>query len=286
MNMKVVRRQRVSKSIQWKIGVYIFVVLVCITFLIPVYGAFATAFRLNKEIIKDGFWVLPTPPRVDNFVYILKDGKIQYFMLNTVIVTGLATVISIALGCLTGYAFGKLRFRGELILFILFISGMFFPPQIVLIPLYRFFTAVKLLDRLVALIIIHVAFGLPICTFIMTNFFRAIPSELRSAAMIDGCNDWGILLRIMIPLARPALTALAILQFTWIWNDFLWPLILIQTEKKLTIQMGVMQLRGQYGLAWGTQAATSLVATIPTLLIFLFLQKHFIRGLTMGALKE
>jgi multiple sugar transport system permease protein len=137
-----------------------------------------------------------------------------------------------------------------------------------------------------ALIIVHVAFGLPICTFIMTNFFRAIPSELRSAAMIDGCNDWGILLRIMIPLARPALTALAILQFTWIWNDFLWPLILIQTEKKLTIQMGVMQLRGQYGLAWGTQAATSLVATIPTLLIFLFLQKHFIRGLTMGALKE
>jgi len=286
VNDKVVRRQVLGRAKQWKVGVYIFVVIICITFLIPVYGVLTTAFRLNKEIIREGFWVFPNPPRIDNFIYIWKDGKIQYFMLNTLIVTVMATIISIGLGCLTGYAFGKLRFRGELVLFILIISGMFFPPQVVLIPIYKFFTAVKLLDKLISLIIIHVAFGLPICTFIMTNFFRAIPSEIRNAAMIDGCNDWGILLRIMIPLAKPAITALAILQFTWIWNDFLWPLILIQTEKKLTIQMGVMQLRGQYGLAWGTQAATSLVATIPTLLIFLFLQKHFIRGLTMGAIKE
>ena len=115
---------------------------------------------------------------------------------------------------------------------------------------------------------------------------RAISGELRSAAMIDGCHDWRILFSIMIPQARPALTALIILQFTWIWNDFLWPLILIQTERRMTIQMGIMQLRGQYGLAWGSQAAAYLVATIPTLLIFLFMQKHFIRGLTMGAIKE
>ena len=163
---------------------------------------------------------------------------------------------------------------------------MFFPPQIVLIPLFKLFNAVHLLDSRAALVIVHVAFGIPICTLMMSNFFRDIPDELRQSAMIDGANEWKILFRIMLPLAKPSLTALVILQFTWIWNDFLWPLVLMKTEAKMTIQMGIMQLRGQYGLAWGSQAAACLIATIPTLLIFLFMQKYFIRGLTMGAVKE
>ncbi len=267
---KPVKRKVAGKSLAWKIAVYIFVIILCFIFLLPIFGAFAKAFRLNKEIIREGFWVIPTPPRIDNFLYIWRQGKVHYFMYNTIVVTALATVISITLGCLTGYAFGKLHFRMDLVLFILIISGMFFPPQVVLIPLYKFFTTIKLLDTLLALIVVHVGFGLPICTLIMTNFFRGIPGELRSAAMIDGCNDWIILFRIMVPLAKPALTALTILQFTWIWNDFLWPLILIQTERKMTIQMGVMQLRGQYGIAWGTQAAVGFDTQRPRGLTYFF----------------
>jgi ABC-type glycerol-3-phosphate transport system permease component len=270
----------------WRLLVYTFILVTCFVFLVPIYGVISLAFRLNKEIINEGFWSFPRPFRIDNFIFIWSQGKIQRFLFNTLVVTVFATTISILLGCLTGYVFGKMRFRFDLVLFIVIISGMFFPPQVVLIPLFRLFTGLKLLDNLLSLVLVHIAFGLPICTMIMTNFFRGIPNELRSAAMIDGCNDWRILFSIMIPLAKPALTALAILQFTWIWNDFLWPLIFIQTESRMTIQMGVMQLRGQYGIAWGTQAATCIVATIPTLLIFLFMQKHFIRGLTMGAIKE
>jgi multiple sugar transport system permease protein len=273
-------------SLGWRLGVMFFLLAVCLSFLLPVYGVFTTAFRLNKEIVRSGFWAFPTPPVIDNFLRVWNQGKIQWFLLNTVIVTAGATIASVALGSMTGYAFGKLRFPLETALFILVIAGMFFPPQIVLIPIYKFFTAIRLLDSLAALIIVHVAFGLPICTMVMTNFFRAVPSELRSSAMIDGCHDWRILRSIMVPLARPAIVALTILQFTWIWNDFLWPLILIQTEKRMTIQLGVMQLRGQYGLAWGTQAAACVIAIVPTLLLFLFMQKHFIRGLTMGAIKE
>ncbi len=265
---------------------YIIIIALCVAFLVPIYGAFSIAFRANKDIIKEGFWVLPHPPTWGNFLHVIHEGKIQTFFSNTIVVTSFATVLSILMGSLTGYAFGKLEFHGKYFFYILVIAGMFFPPQIVLIPLFKFFNSVHLLDTRTALVIVHVGFGIPICTLMMSNFFRDIPNELRHSAMIDGANEWKILFKIMLPLAKPSLTALVILQFTWIWNDFLWPLVLMKTESKMTIQMGIMQLRGQYGLAWGNQAAACLIATIPTLLIFLFMQKYFIRGLTMGAVKE
>lgn len=264
----------------------IFVIIICTLFFIPIYGAFTTAFRTNTDIIREGFWALPIPPVLDNFITVWEGGKIQMFLLNTVLVTVSATILSIFLGSLTGYAFGKLRFKGNSWIYILVVAGMFFPPQIVLIPLFKLFNSMGLLDSILSLIIVHVGFGLPICTLMMTNFFKDVPSSLREAAMIDGCHDWQILFRIMFPLARPSLTALVILQFTWIWNDFLWPLILIKSEFRMTIQMGILQLRGQYGLAWGNQAAGALMATIPTLLLFIFMQKHFIHGLAMGGVKE
>ncbi len=279
----VVRRKR---NLLTTTILYVIIFGVCIVFLVPIYGAFSIALRPNKAIIREGFWVLPNPPTLSNFLHVIHEGKIQSFFSNTLLVTTLATVISIFMGSLTGYAFGKLDFKGKNLIYIIVIAGMFFPPQIVLIPLFKLFNAVHLLDSRAALVIVHVAFGIPICTLMMSNFFRAIPNELRQSAMIDGCHEWRILFSIMLPLAKPSLTALVILQFTWIWNDFLWPLVFIKTESRMTIQMGIMQLRGQYGLAWGNQAAACLIATIPTLLIFLFMQKYFIRGLTMGAVKE
>jgi len=262
------------------------VIFICSIFFIPIYGALTTAFRLNREIIKEGFWVFPNPPVFDNFVTVWKGGKIQKFLLNTIYVTTVSTIISIFMGSLAGYAFGKMKFKGSSWIYILVVAGMFFPPQIVLIPLFKLFNSVNLLDSVYSLILVHVGFGIPICTLMMTNFFKDVPSSLRQSAMLDGCNDWQVLFKIMFPLARPSLTALVILQFTWIWNDFLWPLILIKSEQRMTIQMGILQLKGQYGLAWGNQAAGALMATVPTLILFIFMQKHFIHGLSMGAVKE
>jgi multiple sugar transport system permease protein len=268
------------------IFLFLLVVIICALFFVPIYGAITTAFRVNQEIIKDGFWTFPLPPVFENFITVWEGGKIQMFLLNTFSVTISATIFSIFLGSLAGYAFGKLDFKGSSWLYIVVVAGMFFPAQIVLIPIFRLFNTMNLLDTVRSLVLVHVGFGLPICTLMMTNFFRDIPSSLRQSAMLDGCNDWQILFRIMFPLARPSMTALLILQFTWIWNDFLWPLILVKSEHKMTIQMGILQLRGQYGLAWGNQAAGALMATIPTLLLFILMQRHFIHGLTMGAVKE
>ncbi len=268
------------------IFLYSFLVLLALLFLLPVYGVLTTALRTNSEIIKEGFWAFPAPPSLENFVSIFGGGKIQQFLLNTVLVTIPATLLSIGMGVLAGYAFGKLKFRYDLLLFILIIAGMYIPPHVVLIPIYIFFNKLGMLDTLYSIIVVHVGFGIPICTMVMTNFFKSLPNELRDVGMIDGCNDWEIMGRIMLPISQAALVALAILQFTWIWNDFIWPLVLIKTEAKMTIQLGVLQLRGQYGLAWGTQAAAYLTATLPTLIFFLLLQKHFVHGMTFGAVKE
>jgi multiple sugar transport system permease protein len=277
-------RRKLNKIVS-KLFIYGFLILLAFLFLLPVYGVITTALRPNSEIIKEGFWALPNPPKMDNFIVIFAGGKIQQFLFNTVLVTLPATALSISMGILAGYAFGKMKFRFDLLLFILIIAGMYIPPHVVLIPIYIFFNGLGLLDTITSIVIVHIGFGIPICTMVMTNFFRSLPNELRDVGMIDGCNDWQIMLRIMLPVAQAALVALAILQFTWIWNDFIWPLVLIKTEAKMTIQLGVLQLRGQYGLAWGTQAAAYLIATLPTLTFFLLLQKHFVHGMTFGAVK-
>ena len=162
---------------------------------------------------------------------------------------------------------------------------MFFPPQVILIPLFRLFNNFGLIDTLWPIFLVHTALGIPICSLLMRNFFSTIPAEVREAAILDGANEWQILTRIAVPLSLSALVVLATLQFTWIWNDFLWPLIFTQSDEKRTIMIGIVNLRGQYTVAWGVQGALSLIASLPTILIFLFFQRYFIKGMSMGAVK-
>ena len=184
-----------------------------------------------------------------------------------------------------GYVFSKLPFKGSELLFIFVLAGMFFPPQIVLIPLFKFYNSVKLYDTLWPMIITHAAFGLPICTLIMRNFFSSIPMAIREAAIMDGANELDVLVRIMLPVSLPALAVLATLQFTWIWNDFLFPIIFTKSDSMRTIMVGLISMRGQYSIAYGAQGAMAVIASIPTLIIFIFFQRYFIKGMTMGAVK-
>ena len=149
----------------------------------------------------------------------------------------------------------------------------------------RLFNRLGLLDTLWPMIIVHVAMGIPICTLLMRNFFATVPGALREAAIVEGASEWRVLTGVALPISLPALAVLGTLQFTWIWNDFLWPLIFTQSDDKRTIMLGIVSLRGQYTVAWGVQGALSLLASLPTLLVFLFFQRYFIAGMTMGAVK-
>lgn len=279
------QRAAINRQRALQIALYVSLTVLVIVYSLPSIGVIISSFKTTQEISSGGLWSLPSSLRFDNYLEAWTNGNVSRYTVNSFLVTVPATFFSIALGVLTGYVFSKLPFRGSEWLFIFVVAGMFFPPQIVLIPLFRLFNTIGLYDTLWPLIIVHVAFGLPICTLIMRNFFAAVPSAVREAAVIDGANEGQILLRIMLPISLPALAVLATLQFTWIWNDFLWPLIFIQSDSMRTIMVGLVTLKGQYSVAWGVQGAMAVIASIPTLVIFIFFQRYFIQGLTMGAVK-
>ncbi len=270
-----------------RVLLYLVLTVLAIVFMLPVYGIVVTAFKSVADVSTGGYWNLPPNPNLDNFSNVLnpEGGNIGLFMRNSLLLTIPASFFSIALGTLAGYGLGKYTFRFNEVLFIVMVAGMFLPPQIALIPIFRLMNDIGLYDTLWSVIIVHSAFGIPICTLVMRNFFQTVPNALREAALIDGANEYRIFLVIMLPLTRPALAVLATLQFTWIWNDFLWPFILTQHESSRTIMVGIMNLAGQYSVDWGGQAAGSLIGTLPTLFIFIFFQRYFIRGLTLGAVK-
>lgn len=269
----------------WRVVLFICLLALALLFLAPTIGVILSSLKTNREVSLGDLWSIPKTLYLGNFVEVLSNPTVHRYLLNTVLVTVPATAASIALGVLAGWVFAKMPFRGSEIVFLVLISGMFYPPQIVLIPLFRLYNGLGLLDSLWPMIITHTAMGIPICTLLMRNFFSAVPSALREAALVEGVNEWQILTRIALPISLPAIAVLATLQFTWIWNDFLWPLIFAQTDDKRTIMLGIVLLRGQYSVAWGVQGALSLVASLPTLIVFLFFQRYFIRGMTMGAVK-
>ena len=269
----------------WRIALYATLIALVIAYSVPTFGVLLSSVKSNREIGRGELWRLPERITLENYDEALGSTNVPNYLLNSVIVTVSATILSISLGILTGYVFSRLAFRGSEVIYFAVVAGLFFPPQIVIIPLIQLFSRTPINDTILVLIAVHVAFGLPITTLLLRNFFSTIPAALREAAIIDGANEGQILIRVMLPLSLPALAVLATLQFTWIWNDFLWPFILIKNDAARTIMAGIVLLEGPYARAWGVQGALSVIASLPTLLIFLFFQRYFIRGLTLGAVK-
>jgi multiple sugar transport system permease protein len=269
----------------WTVAVFICLCILTVMFLLPVLGVLLSSIKTTREISLGQLWSLPESLYLGNYLEALANPAVKVYFLNTLLITVPATAASITLGILAGYVFAKLPFPHSNLLFLVIVSGMFFPPQIILIPLFKLFDTVGLLDTLWPMIIVHTGMGIPICTLLMRNFFSSVPNALREAAILEGANELQVLLKVALPLSLPALAVLATLQFTWIWNDFLWPLIFTQSDDKRTIMLGIAFLKGQYSVAWGIQGALSLVASLPTLIVFLFFQRYFIKGMTMGAVK-
>lgn len=269
----------------WPATIFVVLVILALLFLTPTVGVLLSSVKTTRAIALGDLWGLPSELYLGNYTEVLTNPAVHQYFLNTLIVTVPGTIASTALGVLAGYVFAKLPFRGSNFLFLALIAGMFFPPQVILVPLFRLFNGLGLIDTLWPIFLVHTALGIPICTLLMRNFFATVPNALREAAILEGANEWQVLTRVALPLSLPALAVLATLQFTWIWNDFLWPLIFTQSDEKRTIMVGIVNLRGQYTVAWGVQGALSLIASLPTLLIFLFFQRYFIKGMTMGAVK-
>jgi len=294
--MTVTEEGRRARPLHRSLVVHGFILAILVIYAAPIIGVVLTSLQSNAEIAARGVWHIPEAASFENFFDVWQNTATPRYLLNSFLVTIPATALSMLGGLLLGYVFSQFKFPAAELLFLLVIAGMFFPPQAMLIPLFRLFNSPieiagfqimpALFDTVYPMIIIHMSLGLAITTLLLRNFMNALPSGLREAAIVDGAGEWSVLFKVIVPLTLPALAVLATLQFTWIWNDFLWPLVLTRSEEAKTIMAGINALKGQYNVAWANQAAMAVIASVPTIVVFIVFQRYFISGLTMGSMKE
>lgn len=262
---------------------YVFIIPFLLIWLIPIFMTLITSVRSLDDITLNGPFTWPSEFHWDNFPEAWRDGGLSVYMRNSFIITIPALIISLGLSSLAAFALARFRFKGNLIIYFTFVGGSLLPFQILMLPVYRLANTLNLYDTYWALIIFHGAFQIGFCTFVLRNFIRTIPGEIFDAARIDGAGEFRIYRQHVLPLILPALAALATLQFTWIFNDYLWALILVQRDSLKPVTTGLASLKGEFIQAYNIQFAGTLIAVVPTVLLFIFLQRYFIQGLTMGS---
>ncbi|MCF7933994.1 MAG: carbohydrate ABC transporter permease [Spirochaetia bacterium] len=265
--------------------IYFLLIMGVAIWMIPFAAAVLTSFRSNDEIMTYGFLSFPKKLQFTSFIAAWNRGNLKQYLPNSFIITIPSLVMTLYLSSLSAFALSKYRFKGRNILLGVFVGGMMLPFQILLLPVFKLSEALGIYDSYWGLIGIHTAFQLGFCTFVLRNYMVTIPDSVSEAARIDGCNDFTIYSKIIMPLVIPAMAAIATLEFTWIFNDYIWALILLRSEKLMPVTAGLAKLQGQYVMDWTVITAGALLAAVPTILIFLFLQKYFIQGLTMGSNK-
>jgi len=273
-----------------RVILYVVLIFFAIFYLMPVYVLLVTSFKSFTEVSLRGMWDLPKKISFESFVQAWKGnpsrglrGLSQNFM-NSIYLVIPATIISALLGSMNGYVLTKWKFKGADVIFPLLLFGMFIPYQSILIPLVQVLQKTKLYGSIPGLIFVHSVYGIPITTLIFRNYYATIPSEIIEAAKIDGAGFAGIYRRIVFPVSMPGFAVVMIWQFTSIWNDFLFGLVVAPNPAVQPITVALNNLAGSYFVEWNIQMAGALITAIPPLLVYIFLGRFFMRGLLAGSL--
>lgn len=249
--------------------------------LFPFFWMISTSLKPLREIYQLSW--LPKNPTISNYLLILKDYPFARWFLNSIIVAVCTTSSMVTLSALAGYTLAKLRFPGRTVVFVVILSTMFIPTELLVIPWYDMSVRMKWVDTYWGIMfpgLIH-AFGV----FLMRQFFLSVPDELLDAGRVDGLSEFGVFLRIALPLMRPALAALAILNFVGNWNAFLWPLIITSKKHMLTLPVGLAMFSGEAGVQWNLITAAGTLTVLPTALVFVMFQRAIIENVAMSGLK-
>ena len=262
--------------------------LAVLVWLLPLFAIALTSVRSIDDLNRGNFWGWPTSFNfATNYGAVFVQSNMARFILNSVIITLPAVALALAMSCMAGYALAKYRFRGNLFLFALFIGGNFVPFQILMIPVRTLMVdVIPIYDTYWALIVFHAAFQTGFCTLFMRNFIKQLPDALIESARLEGLTELAIFRHIVLPLVRPAVAALAVLVFTFVWNDYFWSLVLVQSDEVRPVTAGLQSLKGMWLASWQLISAGSIIAALPPVLMFFLMQRHFIAGLTLGATKE
>ncbi|MEV6848188.1 carbohydrate ABC transporter permease [Actinoplanes sp. NPDC051411] len=256
-----------------------------IIWIAPMVFVLVLAFRSFDDIAQNGTAAWPKSLTLSGFRTALTTGEMGRSLWISVQVTVPAVLLSLLLASWAAYALSRHAIPGRRLILLLMLAGNLLPPQILLIPVSRVMDSLGIYDTLFALVVIHVGFGLGFYTFVLHGFMRSIPAELTEAARIDGAGPISIYARIIMPLCRPSLAALGALATTWIFNDLIWSITVLRTEAKLPVTAALLNLQGGYTSNWSVVAAASVVAAIPTAIVFFAFQRHFVSGLLMGSNK-
>ena len=252
--------------------------------LIPLLAAAINGFKSNVEVLLRPF-SLPTSWHWENYGGIVRSASFWRQLGNSTMVMLAASFGVVVLSSMPAFVFACMNFRGRELLFNFFTLGLLFPAAVAILPLYITLRQANLVDSLWGVILPQVAFGLPGNILILRGFFATIPRELEEAAAIDGCSPTGFFVRVLLPLMRPALAAVAVLTMVLSWNDFFLPLLVLNSEKLYTLPLGIMQFQGQFGTDWARVLAFVSLSLIPTIGFYLVAERQLIAGLTAGAVK-
>lgn len=278
-----------QKALRW--GIAGFLILFSILYLLPYVWMTSMSFKPDSEVYSRS--VFPKEPTIEQYDRLINGYKFKdqvlsinfmsYFK-NTAFITTVSLILVLFTDALAAYGFAKFNFKGKNLLFWIMIGTMMLPIYTTLIPTFWLFSKLKLINTYSALILPGVidAYGI----FLLKQYMETIPDELLDAARVDGANAFVRFWKIILPLARPAIGTLAVFRFLGVWNDYLWPLIIIRKEQMYTLSIGIANMQMRQGMVvWGSQMAASVLATLPVLLIVLIMQRQFMRGLTAGAFK-
>ena len=252
--------------------------------LFPVYLMFNASLKTQAELFRSTF-ALPTDPNWNNFPLIFWERSYYWNFINSIILASSTTILTSVLSVLAGYAFALYSFFAKKVLFLLILIGLMVSEISVLIPVYNLLKDLNLLNTYVGLILPQTALGLSFGIFLVTTFFREIPKELVEAAVCDGCTDLQVLWHVMIPVGMPALKALALIEFLWAWNSFFFPLVIATQQDLMPLSVAIIDFMGRFTFNYELIATTCVIMFMPILVLYLFSQASFRRGITFGALK-
>jgi multiple sugar transport system permease protein len=282
-------------SSRTKVFSYVFLSITAILWIIPLAWTLYTSLRPEADTNKYGYLSTGGGFNFNNFSQAWTQGLLGHYFLNSAIITIPAVIITLFLASMVAFAVSRFTWKFNITVLILFTAGNLLPAQILAAPLFQMYKhfplplsisdSGSLLNTYYGVIIANVAFQVGFCTFVMSNYMKALPAELGEAARVDGAGVFRQYWQIIMPLTRPALAALATLEFIWIYNDFFWALLFIQTGDRLPITTGINNLNGVFAQNYNLIAAGAIMTAVPTLVIYLVLQKQFVAGLTLGSSK-
>ncbi|RIH84966.1 carbohydrate ABC transporter permease [Calidithermus roseus] len=259
------------------------VILLAVFFLVPVIWVVLSSFKPNAELYVVPPSLLPKEPTLENYRMAFTVGHFATYTWNSFFVATVSTLIALLTNSMAAFALAKYRFVGRQALFLLTLATIMIPLQVIMVPIFLVLRNLGLTDSLWGIIIPPAA--TPTGVFLLRQYILSIPDEILESARMDGASEWGIYWRIILPLSVPALATLAIFSFTWRWNDFIWPFVVISSEQKATLQLALARLVGQFGVDWSTLLAATVITLLPMLIVFLLLQHYFLSNLTAGSVK-